>query len=221
LSILMQAVPRHEHANRRSRRANGTPRRAAPGASRAAAGHARRADRVPHRTSRPLAWGRAVPGRAPRWGHGRTGRTPRAAQEASPRLHRGPGHVAPWPAEAAPRMPQPCAGRAARPRRGREGCLAASRGRGGWGRDAHAVRVWGRERACARWAAGAREEPRGRAQGAGPRTNEWWARGWAGELGRGSLAKRPSQGEGIDVGLFYFHFEFSFSLFSFVIYIWA
>jgi hypothetical protein len=46
------------------------------------------------------------------------------------------------------------------------------------------------------------------------------ARGWAVELGRGNLAKRPSRGEGIDVGLFYFHFEFSF-LSSLLLYIWT
>jgi hypothetical protein len=56
-----RAAPRREHANRRTRRATDTPREAAPGAPRAAGGHARRADRVPHRTSRPLAWGRAAP----------------------------------------------------------------------------------------------------------------------------------------------------------------
>eukprot|EP00267_Zea_mays_P054499 XP_020407739.1 uncharacterized protein LOC109945793 [Zea mays] len=152
---------------------------------------------------------------------------PRAAQEAAPRLckgpghaaprlRRGPGHAVPWPAKAAPRMPRPRAragaaeaacpchragaapgrrGHApAKPSRGRtgpsrpracDGAAPASGPRGlprreqragaaggesdgwvrraknrggGWGRDAHAVRVWVRERACARWATGAREE---------------------------------------------------------------
>jgi hypothetical protein len=69
----------------------------------------------------------------------------------------------------------------------------------------------GRGGAC-RWLGERKELGRARTSGG--------ARGWAGELGRGNLAKRLSRGEGIDLGLFYFHFEFSFSLFSFVIYIW-
>ena len=46
------------------------------------------------------------------------------------------------------------------------------------------------------------------------------ARGWAGELGRGNLAKRLSRGEGIDLGLSIFILNLAF-LSSLLLYIYG